>query len=116
MKAKGLVLWLVIILGYISKVISSVFDFKHAQVISSASYSPNHCFGYALDFAKDNKGQPWIVVGAPKDSYLNTEESGTIQACSLDSTNNIQCKLRYPNNLVQDSNNSNPLTELAGTR
>ena len=66
MKAKGLILWLVGF-GCVSRAISAVFDLKFAQVIQGESDSnQNNCFGYALDFTEDNKGRPWLIVGAPK--------------------------------------------------
>ena len=96
MKAKGLILWLVGF-GCVSKAISAVFDLKFAQVIQAAASDSNekNCFGYALDFTEDNKGQPWLIVGAPKDS-TNIKDSGSIQACSLNSNyDNIKCKKEY---------------------
>ena len=69
MKAKGLILWLVGF-GCVSRAISAVFDLKFAQVIqgeaSDSNAEKNNCFGYALDFTEDNKGRPWLIVGAPK--------------------------------------------------
>ena len=104
MKAKGLILWLMGF-GCVSKAISAVFDLKFAQVIqdSSSETKENNCFGYSLDFTEDNEGRPWLIVGAPKDS-TNVRNSGSIQACSLNSNYDvIKCKKEYPN-LASNSN------------
>lgn len=69
---------------------SYVFDLNHSVTVESSNAGEKmSCFGYALDFAKDNRGQPWLMVGAPKANI-----GGAIFACKLDnlSGSRLQCR------------------------
>ncbi len=82
---------------------SYVFDSKHAVTLNPRLQDASSAFGYSLDFAKDNKGQAWLLVGAPKALDSGNERGGSVNACRLGSSSfsssasRIQCSERPAN-------------------
>ena len=89
----GIILWHFSIF----QVQSSVFDLKFPKIFTTNK----QCFGYALDFSRDKNDQPKLIVGAPKDSSSQYQNSGTLQICPISDYGN-QCQTRFPDMQAMD--------------